>query len=751
MEPEIDRLYQLLPAVYRLRDAEQGYPLQALLRVIAEQVNIVDANIGQLYENWFIETAEDWVVPYIGDLIGYRIIHEAGEPGDVTTAEGRSLNKILIPRREVANTIAYRRRKGTLALLELLANNVAGWPARAVEFFRLLGWTQALNHLRPRHGRTVSLRHAGALDDLDGPFDRLAHGGEVRRVNSIRTPGRYNVPSVGLFVWRLKTYSVTDAPAYCLEQVGPRCYTFSVLGNNAPLYNRPQPEADPEHIAERLNLPTPIRRWDFQEHTPGNRLAASGQASADYYGPDKSLLIWAPDWPRKGAPQPIPRSAIIPADLTDWQYIAPRNFVAVDPELGRMVFPAGQLPKQGVKVIYEYAFSDDVGGGEYHRSLSQPADARLYRVCPGEAGCFDTINDALKQWAGEDPKPLAAVVEIARSGVYTEQLEIVLKKDESLQIRAANGARPAIRLLDYMAERPDAFSISGAAGSRFTLDGLLVTGRSIQVYGPEVDPDAPGAPIKDDMCTVTIRHCTLVPGWSLHNDCTPTRPREPSLELINAHARVTVEHSIIGSIQVTADQVKTDPSSIHISDSILDATGLGCDDPQCEALGAPGWPMAHAVLTISRSTVIGSIQTHAIELAEDSIFMGQIKVARRQMGCMRFCYVTPGSRTPRRYNCQPDLVESAVEAQSPAGPDREHARAQEQLRVRPQFNSLRYGTPTYCQLALNCAVEIQRGASAESELGVFHDLFQPQRAANLQARLDEYTPAGMDVGILYMS
>jgi len=62
-DPPIDRLYKLLPAIYRIRDAEQKYPLQALLRVIAEQVNVVEDDIGRLYENWFIETAEEWAVP----------------------------------------------------------------------------------------------------------------------------------------------------------------------------------------------------------------------------------------------------------------------------------------------------------------------------------------------------------------------------------------------------------------------------------------------------------------------------------------------------------------------------------------------------------------------------------------------------------------------------------------------------------------------------------------------------------------
>ena len=92
-----DRLYELLPVVYRQRDAGQGYPLRALLQVIAEQVDVVQDDIRQLYENWFIETCQDWVVPYIGDLVGYRIVHEAGEPGDVTTRSGLQRNKILIP------------------------------------------------------------------------------------------------------------------------------------------------------------------------------------------------------------------------------------------------------------------------------------------------------------------------------------------------------------------------------------------------------------------------------------------------------------------------------------------------------------------------------------------------------------------------------------------------------------------------------------------------------------------------------
>jgi len=33
-------------------------------------------------------------------------------------------------------------------------------------------------------------------------------------------------------------------------------------------------------------------------------------------------------------------------------------------------------------------------------------------------------------------------------------------------------------------------------------------------------------------------------------------------------------------------------------------------------------------------------------------------------------------------------------------------------------------------------------------MGVFHDLYQTQRLANLRVRLDEYLPARMDVGVI---
>ena len=119
MSLDIENLYRLLPAVYRIRDTEQGEPLRALLGAFAREFEALEENLEQLYDDQFIETCAEWVAPYIGELIGYRPLHGVAP-------------RVSSPRAEVANTIAFRRRKGTLSMLEELAHNVTDWPAHAV-------------------------------------------------------------------------------------------------------------------------------------------------------------------------------------------------------------------------------------------------------------------------------------------------------------------------------------------------------------------------------------------------------------------------------------------------------------------------------------------------------------------------------------------------------------------------------------------------------------------------------------------
>jgi hypothetical protein len=123
------------------------------------------------------------------------------------------------------------------------------------------------------------------------------------------------------------------------------------------------------------------------------------------------------------------------------------------------------------------------------------------------------------------------------------------------------------------------------------------------------------------------------------------------------------------------------------------------------------------------------------------------------------------SQTPARYYCQPDLTRQRQTERDPNNPSpcRDEDRPFSQICgqdlpeffptplevLRPEFVSTRYGDPGYAQLNLQCPPEIARGAEDESEMGVFHDLYQPQRTANLQARLDEFTPVTMKSAILF--
>ncbi|MFC9242761.1 hypothetical protein ACFT7S_01590 [Streptomyces sp. NPDC057136] len=715
MSREPDGLAELLPQWHRLRDAEEGEPLRALLAVIAEQVDRVREGVEQSYEDLFVETAAPWVLPYLGDLVGYRPlpgyerVQSAGLGGGGDGDARARLAEALAPRRDVAATVANRRRKGTLALLEELAQEVAGWPARAVEFSRLVSHQQPVKLYgtgaatddvrRLGRGRLADVREGSQLDLAGGPFETTARSVDVRRAGSVRRQGGHSPAGVGLFVWRLKPYHVTRAPAYCIDRARS-LYTFSILGNDSPLVTLPVPEPSATHIATIDNVPAYITRRQLADRL------------ADYYGPGKSFTVW-----RDGQDEPVPMSDIVVADLTGWRYRPKLGQVAVDPVLGRIAFGSRSAPRQGVWVTYHYAFGDDTGGGEYPRERVTSPAARLYRVGPGQG--HQRIMDAYEQWRTDRRAGHCGpegVIEITHSGAYQEQLDFDLDRGDRLELRAAEGCRPVIRLLDWYSNRPDALNIRAQEDGegdapRIVLDGLLITGRGLHVSGP--------------VGAVVLRHCTLVPGWSLEPECDPHSPEEPSLVLDRTTACVSIDRSILGTIEVIGEEVSHDPLPIHIRDSILDATGH-----DRAALSAPDCRHAHAVLHAHRTTVIGEVHTHAVEIAENSIFTGRLRVARRGIGCLRYSYVPPGSRTPRRHRCLPDPV-GAEEAQP----------------VRPLLSSERYGTPAYGRLADVGPWQIRRGADDGSELGVFHDLYEPQREDSLRARLAEYTPAGTDAGI----
>src|SRR6185369_4535842 len=278
MSLDVNRLYELLPAVYRIRDAElakrleqlegvpQQGPLKALLTVIAEQVAVLEEDLAQLYDDQFIETCANWVVPYIGDLVSARRVFVF--PGARFTE-----------RAFVANTMAYRRRKGTASMLEQLARDVTGWNANVVEFFQRLATTQYMNHIRLENESMAEIRYSEPMEFVSTPFDKLAHTADVRRIASRR--GKYNIPNIGIFLWRINSYSSSNSPAFRLDD---RRYFFDALGRDIQLYNKPETESEITHLAEPINVAMPITRRVLDRRLD------------NYYGVDdddemKSILI----------------------------------------------------------------------------------------------------------------------------------------------------------------------------------------------------------------------------------------------------------------------------------------------------------------------------------------------------------------------------------------------------------------------------------------------------------------------------
>ena len=127
--------------------------------------------------------------------------------------------------------------------------------------------------------------------------------------------------------------------------------------------------------------------------------------------------------------------------------------------------------------------------------------------------------------------------------------------------------------------------ISGEPRSRFVLDGVLVAGSPVNVIGP--------------LDELTIRHSTLVPGSALRHDCEPERPNDPSLVLMKTSARVNIEQSIVGTVQIKQDEVRSDPITIRVADSILDATRV--DRERLDRMQTC-WPMLCSLWSGRRSS-----------------------------------------------------------------------------------------------------------------------------------------------------
>ena len=678
-----DRLMNLLPAVYRLRDVDKRGPLdrdqlRKLLSIIAGQVDLLDEDLAQLYDDQFIDTCADWVIPYIGDLLGTSPLY-AGNETEGDTA--RSLFPDLLGprfaprvalrgRADVARTIYFRKRKATLPMLEELANAVTGWAAHVVEFFELLIWNQCIrNHVRLHSKGTVDLRKLDALDRIQRPFDTASHTVDVAPIS--QHEGWHEVRNIGFFLWRLRSYAIDGVDARADLAAGAFAYRFHPLGLDTPLFSPFVPTLT-GGLTE-TTVPSPIRPR-LLEHD----LANDGTLYTDAF----SIAL-------DGVA--VPRERICSADLSAWAQPAD-DTVAVDTRTGRIALGATIDVPSRVEVAYHYGFSSDLGGGTYARSSWKVKSARaeaILSVRKDGTGDATTVAGALALW----DRAKNTIIEIADNRTYEEgALTLDVAEGKWLAIEAADRKRPTL-ILSAPIEVP------GVKSSSVTLGGLLIEGR-VHVSVPAGE--------------VRVIHTTLLDGVDV-DEVVNDDVREDPL-------RLEVAFSIVGPLRVPQTA-----RGIWLLDSIVDGTpGDAIAGPAAGSRGARAW--------IERSTLFGPARVLEMTLATETIFTAQVNAERRQSGCIRFSYVPPGSRTPRRYRCQPDLSE---EADRPS--------------VVPSFTSLRYGEPAYAQLHLNGPRVIARGAEDSSEMGVFCHLKQPQREDNLRLRLIEFLPFGLQPGLIFVT
>jgi len=690
MSFDADQIYNLLPAVHRDRDAAQGSPLRQLIEIIAGQVAVLEDNLEQLYDNHFVETAAPWVLPYLGDLLGIR-----GLPNSSHAISSRA---------EVGHTVAYRRRKGTASALELLARDITGLPARAVEFFERIASTQHLNHARPICKSFASLRNAGGLEFVGTPFETLMRTVELRRIEPGR--GRWNIPNIGLFLWRLRSYSRTASPVVPVgelvagDPLAKHRFRVHPFGMDTQLFIHPETEDDVSHLAEPINVSLPITR----------RMLA-GQSRNDLgletlYGDNRSVLIQEFIDVQY---RPVPAERILVCDLSDadgqpaWNYenkVSPTQ-IAIDPQLGRLVF--GTIPNEDhpPRVTYFYGFGSDIGGGEYGRTVASTAastGATVVNVqtvgnatAPLEA--FKTVRDALLGLGAG-----GGAIKIVGSDRFVESLPDVVANGVAVEIIAADGSCPGVLLPEVASSQK--WTVRGNTSGRVSFDGLWLAG---------------ALRVADELQKFTMRHCTLAPRWGMPVTIS-------TLEIESSRTEVLIENCILPSMRVG-----TDGARLRLRNCVIDAGA------------ADGFAMSNltgdgpaGTWRLENCTIIGKVALDSLELASNCIFLSEsVAVRRRQEGCIRFSWLPSHAITPRRYNCLSDEAGT--------------------FSLRPQFTSLQWGDAGYAQLSRHCPEAIRTGADDGAEMGAFHDLFFPQKELHLRSRLLEHLRFGLEAGVFYES
>ena len=572
-----ERVWQLLPAVYRTADTDgTAGPLRELANRIGAQVAVVRRSMDRLWADQSIETCDDWVIPYLGDLLGTSLIAGLGARAQ---------------RLDVAKTIHYRRRKGTVAIAEELALDVTGWTAHAVEGFRRLGRTR--HGLDPAIGPGAYPQASAAdvaelllIEGLAGPLTsglaggfadlRAAHGaalagtpfGESFHTADMRA-GRGAVGHAGLakllvFVWRLISFPVVAGTPVAVAGC-PGQYVFDPTGRQIPLF-----------------LPPPPAREDF---------GASWTSAREWQvpGPLTSSLEAA----MSGRGTAGTASRVYPADLPPRYRLSPGwQLTSVWPDIGRFAAAAGDPPPEPLTVGYQYGFPSLIGAGPYDRDLRS---GRPSAVPPEMAVSGGTALPAL---------PAAGTVTIGDSLTYQTLADAGSTADPivELVVRAGPGVRPVLRPPPGPAGRGQ-WVFTGGAGARLVLDGLTVSGCDIVLRGA--------------FDTVRLTACTIDPGTAQPGTGQPGTGQpgtgQPGTGQPGAEALATAADGVpLAPCRIFIEADPAAPASAQIGQLLVDHCILG--PVRTRSGGSVG------TLTVTDSIVQGLRATGGTSFTDADVF-----------------------------------------------------------------------------------------------------------------------------------
>ncbi|MEM9309962.1 MAG: hypothetical protein AAGA34_00825 [Pseudomonadota bacterium] len=728
-------LFDAVPSYLKLRDGQDQRALEALTALLTQELQVVERDVDQLYDNWFVETCEPWVLPYIAEVVGARPMREIGP------------DRAGQLRAYVANVLQYRQAKGTAAALEQVSRDVTGWPIVAVEFFKHLTMAENVNHLRGPRPVTASVRRADQPQRAHRPFSKAAHLPAAGRADGFS--GRFNIPNLGLFVWTRSAQPLfpvvsekdgyLGGPTPSLIASDGSVRRFDPLGRDVALVNLPEPDTTIADRVSPLNVPEPLQRQALAEELDGLR---DGSITAPQWFGERPVLRVRLDGDEVSAENLFCCNL---AEASDGSVRRPSNagHVLFDPVLGRLSLSASDKEKR-VETGFAHGLAMDVGGGPYDRRASLERWWGDFFV-PGEADPWligvtqraelqtdnpdlggpvvGTLREAVERWNARAEGSRGVIV-LFDSGTYPEAITgtngtIDLSNGARLAIVAANW--PGVPLPDGTVFRsPDDVSPS--------LCRPFIASR-IKVRASSGADDQPARLLLSGLALKDVR---MDPGEAVDqldiHDCTLGFDGEVFGEALRCLGddgiRLSIERCMLGRIWLP-----NSTTSLSISDSVL-AFGPQPSLGKRVALRAP-----KSDLEMARCTVLGQTEARAVEV-EDSIFAGRVTVAFRQTGCVRFSYATSNSVIPRRYRC----VDENSDADG----------VNDGRQRFPEFVSDDFGKPGFAELTPGCTKDIREGAEGNLEMGVGNHLRVPARLANLRDAITEYAPFGMNCGVIFV-